>query len=146
MEKMVKILVDKGFSEEEAKEFIDGILSQSTSLFKYGLRIEYTSGNSFGSFEETEIIDPMWKNPKIVQDNVLAIKEHYKTYKEDIPYDKVKNKWWCIKDKNIYQFSINLKKDDGDTFTISVPWIGYFENLDKIEVIVENLTWNADYD
>lgn len=121
-------------------------------MFK--IRINYTTGDTFGSTTDIETLDYDWNNIDIVKENVQAIKEHYQAYEET--HDSYfylhgggenrewyKSKWWYRKPKDAGWMTadevcpvLKLKLDSGETFNYTAPWIGYFESLGFIEIIV----------
>jgi len=77
---------------------------------KYKIEISYQTGNSFGIQDETEILGE-WENLDIAKENLQAIKEHYKLYKEEKSVksyrqnnklntheviSKYKDNWWFV--------------------------------------------------
>ena len=102
----------------------------------------YETGDSFGTSNDTEILDFEWENEDIVVENAKAIMEHYDVYHaiegwgtkpEDESY---KEKWWYVEpDKwSKVSQSLNLKLDDGTLFQYLCPWCGYFERLISTEI------------
>lgn len=63
---------------------------------KYKIKIEYQTGNSFCSEDETRYIDITWENIDVAKENLRRIKEHYEQYREINSYKSGKNK--SIKD------------------------------------------------
>ena len=49
---------------------------------EYKIRIDYCTGNSFGSEDMNEYLDLYWSNIDIAKENLKRIKEHYEQYKE----------------------------------------------------------------
>lgn len=43
----------------------------------YKIKIEYKTGNSFGSHDEEGEIEYKWENLEIAKENLKRIKEHY---------------------------------------------------------------------
>jgi hypothetical protein len=110
----------------------------------YNIKVSYKTGDSFKSWNTTNILDYDWENIEIVKENMQRIKDHYKWCKYDHwETDKKPPKPAFMKEltaesKKYEEFCIPLKKDDGSTFQISVKWTGYFERLQSIEIEVKN--------
>ncbi len=117
---------------------------------KYQIEVSYTTGNSFGSREEIDVIDKIkWNNLDAAKKSLKAINEHYKLYmlfNKEWNADKkqlekelnaAKNKDWFYKDKNVeyWQVQIGLTQDDGTIKFISPFWCGYFESLWGAEIL-----------
>lgn len=110
----------------------------------YKIKVEYRTGNSFGNHDETDYVDLGWENLDIVKENLKRITEHYEWYR-DInncsrwsPKQQVKKPEWIKeKDDEMAQYIINLKLDDGTERNYSPFWIGYFECLYSLEIVMD---------
>ena len=104
---------------------------------KLGIKIEYTTGDSFHTEEGLEdIIDLNWEKQEVVEENLKRIKEHYKWYRSEAHshiFDKVERPKWLFRDKGRCESSINFLLDDGTERMLSCCWIGYFESLQSCE-------------
>jgi len=115
---------------------------------KYTIECYYKTGNSFGSHEETTILEVSWDNLDIAKEALKRIKEHWEWYKyEDnktnyryFNTDKIvkKPKWHKVKTKWDEHDLLNLPTDGGVDFQFYPPWIGYFETLRGAKIIVAN--------
>lgn len=149
MENYKEKLLKLGLTEEEAQKFINDVVGEVLKNLPatYSIEVVYNTGDSFGSYLDHCTTSLGWKDIRVVNENIEAIREHYSAIKEnDESYESIKNNWWCIKIddsteriyKDLYKFSINLKKDSGELVRISTPWIGYFESIEDIKIITEN--------
>ena len=123
---------------------------------KFQIKAWYTTGDSFGTRNDYEILDYEWNNEEIACENARAIIEHYEAYafengkwtaksKKDIgDYTK---KWWYVKpygSENGYpeiEPSMNLKLNDGTLTLYRCPWCGYFESLTSVEVVIKEMKY-----
>lgn len=60
----------------------------------------------------------------------------YKAYQDRLEYSDVKDNVWCSAYDEIWEFSIKLELDNGRRQSMSVPWTGYFESLNSLEVVL----------
>ena len=110
----------------------------------YTIRVEYTTGNSFNSCEETQDLEGDWKNLDVLEENLQRIKNHYKKYSD---FDYRNGKDWvknmpvgCIYSGNKmrpdnYHMLLELLTDDRKQYTITPFWCGYFEHLHSAEIV-----------
>ena len=104
----------------------------------YKIKVHFTTGGSFDSYEEDGFIEQEWKNLDIVKQNLKRIEEHYKyyqslhtSYRETLPRPSFVSKK--------YDFSFNLITDDGKEYLYSAGmYCGYFETLHSAEVVIDN--------
>lgn len=101
---------------------------------RYKIKIEYTTGNSFGSEDASDELDLTFENLEVAKDNLRRIKEHYNQYrdcndyykkgkKEDIFKSNENKDWFCksmkpaVKSGNSYmaidKSSISRYEDKG---------------------------------
>lgn len=123
---------------------------------KFQIKVYYTTGDSFGTANEYEILDYEWDNDEIASENAKAIIEHYEAYacengkwtaksKKDI--GDYTEKWWYVKpygSENGYPEidpSMNLKLNDGTLTLYRCPWCGYFESLISVEVVIKEMKY-----
>lgn len=130
---------------------------------KYTIQINYVTGDSYGSYNESRPIDLVWENLDIAKENLQRIKEHYhyyrdtnkdyslcpdgakefgryksKKYFEDLK-NIAKQRPWYDKGIERYDFCIVLKLDDESEYRYHTFWCGYFESLESAEIIFEPL-------
>lgn len=98
-----------------------------TYYLVYGI---YSTGDSFSRQDRgcIEYVD-IYKSAKSAQKAVAQLQTHY---------DLAKGwKWGDSKEKKpakFNEFSVDIVGGDGKNFTFSVPWTGYFECLDSLDV------------
>lgn len=110
----------------------------------YTIRVEYTTGDSFNSYKETQDLEGDWKNIDVLEENLQRIQNHYKKYCD---FDYSNNKSWvknmpigCVytgKYSSIDQYNmlLELLTDDRKPYTIMPIWCGYFEQLHSAEIV-----------
>lgn len=123
---------------------------------KYTIEIQYETGNSLETYVEVSTIedDLYWDNIENAKEALLSIKEHYELYNKYIKYwryeeEKVtkesilsqcKEKKWFVNKEDTYfsewYHSIKFILDNGNEYIINPFWIGYFERLISIEIII----------
>jgi len=91
---------------------------------EYKIKIEYCTGNSFGSEDESGYLDLSWKNIDIAKENLKRIKEHYEQYRECSSYSHNSR---CRTNKEIH-----LSNKDKDWF-VYVPQLVSKLNGNAIE-------------
>jgi len=88
----------------------------------YKIKVEYRTGNSFGSEDTEESLDLEWQDLKIAKENLKAIKEHYEMYNKiescrnwknnNSPQDILKehsDRWWFVSKKD--RFFVKFKDE-----------------------------------
>lgn len=127
---------------------------------KYMIKIDYTTGDSFRSSDETEIFGPFTLEE--AKDNVRIIEKHYEFYlniKQDGRFNMdakeikeiiktaEKEDWSVIEKypdsyrygkqvvKNTVSFYSIMLTDNGNNIKKDVSWTGYFERLNEVSVV-----------
>lgn len=108
----------------------------------YAIEMVYTTGDSFGSHEETEVVGCLWEDKEQARLALSYIKEHYEFYKEANAWRStktakdmekaVKNKPWVELD--YWEYGLILPVGNS-TQRISAFWCGYFETLHSATII-----------
>jgi hypothetical protein len=112
----------------------------------YTIKVNYNTGNSFGSHEEEKVLTDLdCESIEVVNDNLRRIKEHYEAYKEDrynYKTKKTQEDWfkcdWHPKEwlsHGDFPHCVRLTADNGVEFNFYCDWLGYFERLNWCEVI-----------
>lgn len=104
---------------------------------KYRIEVDYTTGDSYSTSENTTFLDHEWTNYEIAVQNLDRIKAHYEWY------DYAHNSRYYNWDKKavekpdfaVSDYSLKLIMDDGEEMTCSTFWTGYFESLNGIRII-----------
>lgn len=118
---------------------------------KYELFVDYTTGDSFGNCDVAgESLGVIFENADLARQAIKHLEEHYKNYLafQDAPYASPTAKgetredmierlklapWWVGGIVWSWEFSIRLIVDnDGNAVQISLPYIGYFETLNRV--------------
>lgn len=116
-------------------------------MTKYKIRAYYSTGNSFGSHDETETLDFEWDSLELAKENLQRLTEHYKYYVELNKYtnktkkeisDSVKDKDWFNNEK-YYETSLYLLNNKREKFLFSTGmYCGYFESLHSLEIVIND--------
>ena len=117
----------------------------------YTIEVNYKTGNSFGSHEETEEIGLVFKDTQQAKKALKALKEHYEFYKEfDKKYNKTEKDLEEVVGRKYswfnYQYPINsydwpmytclVECCDGSVRSIPTDmWCGYFERLLSARIV-----------
>lgn len=117
----------------------------------YTIEVNYKTGNSFGSHEETEEIGLVFKDTEQAKKALKALKEHYEFYKEfDKKYNKTEKDLEEVVDRKYswfnYQYPVTsydwpmctclVECCDGSVRSIPTDmWCGYFERLLSARIV-----------
>jgi hypothetical protein len=86
------------------------------------LMVRYTTGNSFAKHTgQIDFVD-LYQSAEKAYQNKKAIQQHYQQYQDDNEMED--------------QFNIQLTMDDGQKVQFSPSWIGYFESLESVDVVM----------
>ena len=107
----------------------------------FSIRVNFRTGDSFGSCETSDIIGFTWKNIDAAIESLKRIREHgdWSVYDKDI--DSVKDKPWFVKGKTFSMFaaegSLYVVDDEMKPVKICAFWSGYFEKFYSAQIIVD---------
>ena len=99
-------------------------MKQVKSKMKYEIKIKYSTGNSFGSKDTSDVLELSWDNFDIAKENLKAIKNHYKNVYQQIENSygsqkdnqeickKYENEWWFVKTTKPYSISNDCAVDE----------------------------------
>lgn len=117
---------------------------------KFQIEANYTTGDSFGSENVTDVLEYEWQNEEIAKKNLKALADHYRAYQwqekkgytfQEDPKIDYKNEWW-YRDVPCYHGELSpaiwLLTDDMLKIPFSCPWVGYFETLSSLELKIKN--------
>ena len=126
---------------------------------KYLIKVHYTTGDSYDNYETSDVLELTWNNIEVAKANLKRIQEHYMCYRVDndysgkngtyfhymmnpdqkLMYDLRTQQDWYVESPNgqAYHHSIILKADNGNDWRISPFWVGYFETLREVEIIID---------
>jgi hypothetical protein len=119
----------------------------------YTIKIDYSTGNSFGSHKEQCCIDFCWKTIELAKKNLHRIKEHYYFYLDmnsnSYPYKtksdlekilkEAAKKPWFNSEKLFGDYdtsSLYLELDNGQSHLYRAFWCGYFERLNNASIVL----------
>lgn len=91
---------------------------------KYKIKIYYTTGDSYNSYERENVLELSWENLDIAKENLLAIKEHYDgamgypRYTFEQWESLNKDKFWFVSVPKLYSISKNraISEKQKETF------------------------------
>lgn len=89
----------------------------------YNIEIDYTTGDSFNSYREKELVGIVTTDLDKAKENVRRIKYHYENHAEDPDFYK--------------RYKLKLLTDEGEREIVPF-WIGYFETLHGAKIVVED--------
>lgn len=164
-----------GMSKEEGIEFVNSIINDVTKDNSYDMtyliHVEYTTGDSFNTYETEETIEYPWHDFRIVSENLHRLEEQNRYYEMlhsyscDKTRDEILTEWahqpWAVSSIKINEdpdrwmettenrkigvntFSVFLLKDDGTEFQMSTSsWTGYFESVHGFSIKQINNKFN----
>ena len=125
----------------------------------YTIEVNFATGNSFGSHDETETIALVWKDKELARKALVTIKEHYEYYEKLNGYNRTtnkqlyrelkKHKWFkqsnkYPNDESMWGYRCAVELDDGSWIDLDVGvWCGYFEQLHNASIV--NVNDEQDY-
>lgn len=119
---------------------------------KHKIKIEYRTGDTFNSSDETDYLDIEWNDLSAAKKSLKAIEEHYHLYmlfekewnadknqlREALEEAKKKDWFYCESEKcksGYWKYNVGLTLDDGSIKFVSTGmWCGYFETLFGAEI------------
>lgn len=119
-------------------------------MANYQIKISYQTGDSFSTEDDEKILEYQWNNLEIVRENLQRIKAHYEWYnstsndrdqkwKKTVPKfcaPHTSSKWGA---SSKYDYSILLLADNGKSEYQLYPfWVGYFESLHCVEIVIDS--------
>lgn len=126
---------------------------------KYKIKIDYVTGNSFGSEDTSSIIELEWNDLEVAKANLKRIQDHWAYYtakegrrwwsrekeaKELITKVELEKPDWLVTKyhdatfKGSHHCLIKLYADNGNVFQTWPPYVGYFESLTSAEIVSED--------
>lgn len=117
----------------------------------YTIEVEYTTGDSYNTYHETNDVGLVWYDEHLAIQALNSIKEQHQFYYQlDIIsnrnertkiIDHILTKDWIDKSKtkkeNIdkWKYSISCQMDDGSYRHLRTNWLGYFEKLNSAKIV-----------
>jgi hypothetical protein len=117
-------------------------------MSKYLIEYDYTTGDSFKTRDICDTLPVEYTTLEKAEECVKRIEEHYLWYcnKEDYcprlacpsKIEIEKPSWWnCNIKKDMEHLYINLPTENGEDFQMMPPWIGYFEFLNSVKIVIK---------
>ena len=119
----------------------------------YQIRAYYSTGDSSITYETSTELAPVWNNLDRAKESLKLLTAHHQAYQEverpwgrsyeAIDYDAIMNASWYtgkkLKTHNArthsdWHYSAMIVSDNGDPIQCHVPYHGYFEHLQKLEI------------
>lgn len=116
---------------QEVGEDVSDIVAEKDSDNYYFLYVIFETGDSFG--REGGNFEPIgaYVDFDVAEKNRSSIEEHYNYFQSSlVKKDREKEK------RLGSLCSINLLRENGDEFSMHVPWTGFFEFLQTVEIEV----------
>lgn len=125
----------------------------------YTIEIEYSTGNSYGTHQETDSVEFVWETLDDAKEALRRIKEHHEYYtriraagryagyhgstdtQESLLAEAKTKPWYVHSDyssKGMCDFSLIVPTSDPEHDRLSVFWIGYFETLHGARIVAVN--------
>lgn len=102
----------------------------------YKIKVTYKTGDSFSTRDTEGLIEHVWTNLEVAKQNLKRIQEHYAWYEStrfsfrtELPKPSFAHPE--------HEWSLKLLHDDGQEFDYGSFWIGMFETLYGLEIILD---------
>lgn len=111
----------------------------------YDIKLTYQTGNSFNSYETSDLLEVPVSNIETAKENLRRITVHYNLYRENLGYSRnplniVYPDFYIHASelaKGTQLHGIKLLLDDGSEHEMLCPfWTGYFEHLHSAEIVL----------
>ena len=123
-------------------------------MISYVIKAMYSTGDSFHTEKASTILGIAWSDIVKAKEALKVLAEHHDYYKKysdsryysgkltDKDMKNIATKQWYIVPEESYmrdywQFSLNLATDSSEMMTVNVPYHGYFETLDSLEITID---------
>jgi len=108
----------------------------------YKIKINYKTGNSFGSSNVEDFIEYEWCVLNRAKESLQRIKNHYDFYEKNGDWKKpeCETPEGVVWDEEYRFLGLELLTDGGNPFHCSPFWTGYFETLYDAEIVVSGDT------
>lgn len=118
----------------------------------FSIKVHYTTGDSFGSEERTELVGYSWPSLDEAKKALSYIKEHYQAYIESSdwnkprPYtvDHLKDKPWFFSGddeqhpiRDAWMSLLKIPDGEGGMQVIGAFWCGYFECMHSARIVLD---------
>ena len=112
-----------------------------TSNVKFEIEVEYQTGDSFGSYSESDTVGHIFNTAEEAIDAIDRIWEHKEAYDDCNGYgrrgkckDYSKERWYTIDTEYTDRWQHSILLESGHK--ISAFWTGYFEELEALTIKV----------
>ena len=102
------------------------------------IKIDYRTGDSFGSHDEIGYVDLEWSNIEKANESLQRIKNHYEYFQNNSDvYRKPKGEIpkGVVWENEHRVIMLELISDDGSPYLYSPFWVGYFEKLYSAKIV-----------
>ncbi len=104
---------------------------------KYTIQLNYTTGDSFSTYDTSGDIEVTWENLDVAKAALQRIANHERAYRSADKYSS------NAKDRESFskvpgytsEYAILLPMDDGSEQKVFTFWQGYFEHLNSAEIV-----------
>ncbi len=107
---------------------------------RYTIRVDYYSGDSFGSYKHSVKLEMTWLDLDIAKENFYRIKDHYDWYESIHDFEMRGNELpepeWHVGIK--YDFCMKIVSDTGKELQFNAFWCDYFGGLTSVELLNES--------
>lgn len=115
-------------------------------MSKYTIKASYQTGNSFSNEDTEDLLGYVVEDKEVARKALVSLKKHYEAYQEQesfsfrrksVEINNSKEPWYYKGDwSDSWQHSVILPLDDGSTVVVSVPYVGYFETLYGLDIVL----------
>jgi hypothetical protein len=114
------------------------------------IKASYSTGDSFKNWDEVTGLAPVWQNLDKAKQALRWLTEHHKEYEvrnnrwsPGVKRDVTAEPWYVSTPKGHgsafwegwWELCVNLELDDGTMMNVSIPYHGYFEHLESLEIV-----------
>ena len=111
----------------------------------YTIKAYYRTGDSFGSEDTSDMLGYSVSSLETAEKALQYLGEHYKACESRGTDKPTKAVWYCKGGKfgDEWKYSVMLPLDDGTLTKVCIPYQGYFEQLQYLEVTLDTdkLSW-----
>lgn len=127
-----------GIEVVKENDFYDLVVDfDPTKEPSYLLYVIYDTGDSFSNHDGLIEYVQLYKDKSVAFENKRRIEQHYKLYDDlnsRFRLTEKQRKELKKKHKDFDAHSIMLVHENGEEYKLHVPWTGYFETMQEVEV------------
>lgn len=129
-------------------------------MTKYVIKSHYSTGDSYNTYDTSTTLAAVWTDLNEAKVALKWLTEQHKYYDavenshrwgEKVDVSDLETKPWFRPGKNFgmphWMFSCNVHVDNA-IFVVDIPYHGYFEHLQTLEIIIEEpdtCDWRVDF-